>query len=205
MELEEYLEALASERPTPGGGSAATLVTALGAALVAMVARLTHKNAKHAAHHALAAEIAAKADRVRANALLARTEDEAAYGGVVSATSLPKSTPDERSARTLAIQAALGEAARAPLQAAELAKLVAVLAARALELENMLLASDLGCAAEFAQAGLAAAALNVRVNHKYLKDRAAIERGERELSRYEAEVAPLVKRVRFEVARALAL
>ncbi len=205
MELEDYLEALASERPTPGGGSAAAVVTALGAALVAMVARLTHQNPKHAAHHALAADIATKADGVRARALVARTEDEAAYGGVVNATALPKGTPEERSARIVAIQAALGVAAQAPLQAAELAKLVAVLAARALELENMQLASDLGCAAEFAQAGLAAAALNVRVNHKYLKDRAAIERGERELTRYEAEVAPLVKRVRFEVARALAL
>ena len=128
------MEALASERPTPGGGSAATLVTALGAALVAMVARLTHQNAKHAAHHALAAEIATKADGVRARALRARTEDEVAYGGVVTATGLPRSTPDERSARTAAIQAALGDAARAPLHAAELAKLVAILTARALEL-----------------------------------------------------------------------
>ena len=123
----------------------------------------------------------------------------------MKATALPKGTPGERSARTLAIQAALGNAAHAPLEAAELAKLVALLSARALELENMQLASDLGCAAEFARAGLAAAALNVRVNHKYMKDRAAIDTGERELSRYEAEVAPLVKRVRFEVARALAL
>ena len=204
MELEEYLDALASEQPTPGGGSAATLVTALGAALVAMVARLTQRNPKRSSHHALAADIATKAYGIRARALLARTDDEAAYGTVVKATALPKNTPDERSMRTLAIQAALGEAALAPLRTAELAKRLAILTARALELENVQLASDLGCAAEFAQAGFAAAALNVRVNHKYLKDRAAIEMGERELTRYEAELAPLVKRVRSEVARALA-
>jgi formiminotetrahydrofolate cyclodeaminase len=205
VDIEEYIGALASEEPTPGGGSAATLVTALGAALVAMVARLTQNNAKYAEHHALAADLVTKADGVRARALVARTQDEAAYQTVVNATALPKGTSEERSARTAAVQSALGGAARAPLEAAELAKLVAILAARALELENVHLASDLGCAAEFAQAALAAAALNVRVNHKYMKDRAAIDAGERLLRRYEAEVAPLIKRVRFEVARALAL
>jgi formiminotetrahydrofolate cyclodeaminase len=205
VDIEDYIEALASEEPTPGGGSAATLVTALGAALVAMVARLTQKNMKFAAHHALADDLLTKADGVRARALLARTQDEAAYRSVVSATALPKATSEERTVRSAAVQSALGGAARAPLEAAELAKLVAILAARALELENVHLASDLGCAAEFAQAAFAAAALNVRVNHKFMKDRSAIDAGERVLRRYETEVAPLVKRVRFEVARSLAL
>ncbi len=205
MEFEEYLSALASEEPTPGGGSAAALVAALGAALVAMVARLTLQNARLGDAHALARDLARKADDVRARALAARSADESAYGRVVAATALPKATPGERAARTTELQAALAGAARAPMQAAELAKLVAVLAARALELENAHLASDLGCAAEFAAAALAASALNVRINHKFMRDRGAIDANERELSRYESEVAPLVKRVRFEVARALAL
>lgn len=205
MELEEYLAALASAAPTPGGGSAATIVAALGAALVAMVARVTQKNAKFAASHPLAEDIAKKADGVRARAERARVLDETAYAHVVDATALPKATPEERTARTAAVQAALAAAAQAPLRAAELAKLVAILTARALDFDNRHLASDLGCAAEFANAALAASALNVRVNHAFMKDRTAIDAGERELARYESEVAPLVKRVRFEVARALAL
>jgi formiminotetrahydrofolate cyclodeaminase len=203
--LEEYLDALASAAPTPGGGSAATIVITLGAALVAMVGRLTSQNPKYAASHEAALELVKKADGVRARAFAARDVDEAAYGGVVAATALPKATPEERAARTSEVQRALELAAQAPLHAAELAKLVAVLAARALDFDNVPLASDLGCAAEFAHAALAAAALNVRVNHKYMKDRVAIAAAERELARYEREVAPLVKRIRFEVARALAL
>jgi len=199
-----YLDELASAAPTPGGGSAATIVAALGAALVAMVARITRDNAAYASRHAIADNVIAKADTVRAKAMAARERDEAAYGAVVIAMALPKATPDDKTARTAALQTALTGAAAAPLETAGIAKLVADLADRALALENPHLASDLGCAAEFASSALAAAAWNVRVNHKYMKDRDAIERQERELARYERETALLVKRVRFEVARALA-
>ncbi|MGD0476464.1 MAG: cyclodeaminase/cyclohydrolase family protein, partial [Candidatus Velthaea sp.] len=48
LDLQAYLNRLASAQPTPGGGSAATIVGALGAALVAMVARITLGNPKHA-------------------------------------------------------------------------------------------------------------------------------------------------------------
>ena len=203
VELESYLDALASRAPTPGGGSAATIVAACGAALVAMVARVTRENPRYAAKASLTDDLIVEADRVRAQSLLARERDERAYARVVAAMALPKANPGEAAARTAAVQAALADAAQAPLEAAELAKLVAILASRALELDNAHLVSDLGCAAEFAAAALAALASNVRANHKYMKDRGAIERDERTLARYEAETAPLLKRVRFEVARAL--
>lgn len=169
-----------------------------------MVARVTRANIRYAEKSSLTDELITQADTLRTRALVARERDEAAYARVVETTRLPKTTPEEKAARTTAVQAALAGAAEAPLEAAELAKLVAVLAVRALELENAHLASDLGCAAEFAAAALAACAYNVRVNHKYMKEAATIERGELALARYEAEVASLVKRVRFEVARALA-
>lgn len=204
MTFETYLDELASAAPTPGGGSAATVVAALGAALVAMVARITRANTSYAPRHALADELALKADGVRAHALAAREHDEAAYGKVVAAMALPKANRDEKMLRTATLQAALGGAAAAPLHTAEIAKRVAILTERALALENQHLASDLGCAAEFASSALAAAAWNVRVNHKFMKDQVAIDRQEGELARYERETALLVKRVRFEVARTVA-
>jgi formiminotetrahydrofolate cyclodeaminase len=204
VELQTYLDDLASAAPTPGGGSAATIVAALGAALVAMVARITRENGAYAERHALARTLVEKADAVRAKALAARERDEAAYGEVVAAMALPKTGIEQKAARTAALQSALRGAAEAPLATAEIAKLVAVLTERALELDNPHLASDLGCAAEFASSALLAAAWNVRVNHKYMKDRTAIDRQESELARYERETAPLIKRVRFEVARSLA-
>jgi formiminotetrahydrofolate cyclodeaminase len=204
VDIESYLDSLASAAPTPGGGSAAMIVAAAGAALVAMVARITRDNPKYAVHQALADDIIAKADRLRARALAAQRADEEAYGAVIAAMGLPKGTPEERAARTAALQAALTGAAAAPLDGAEIAKLVAVLADRTVALGNANLASDVATAAEFAAAALAASAVNVRVNHKFMKDRATIEAQERELARLESETPPLVKRVRFEVSRAIA-
>ena len=65
MEFEAYLDALASADPTPGGGSAATLVGALAAALCAMVARVTMSTPKLAPLHEEAAAVAEDADDLR--------------------------------------------------------------------------------------------------------------------------------------------
>jgi formiminotetrahydrofolate cyclodeaminase len=194
--LNDYLDALASERPTPGGGSAATIVGALAAALVAMVARITSGNLKLAAHAATAAELTARADDLRAELLHARGEDERAFGAVVAAQALPKSTEAERTARAAALQLTLGAAAAAPLHAAGLALDVLKLSERGLELENRNLASDLGCAAELAAAAVAAAAYNVRANHPYMKDAGRVETQARELALLEGERDALLSRVR---------
>jgi formiminotetrahydrofolate cyclodeaminase len=170
VEIEAYLETLASAAPTPGGGSAATIVGALGAALIAMVARITAENPSYAAHAAEARSIVADADTLRAGLGRARATDERAYGAVVVAMALTKATPEEKSARTARLQAALAGAAAAPLEVAELALEVVRLAQRADALGNRHLASDVACAAIFGRAALAASAQNVRINHAFLKD-----------------------------------
>ena len=78
MEFEAYLDALASADPTPGGGSAATLVGALAAALCAMVARVTMSTPKRAPLHEEAAAVAEDADDLRRRFMELRPVDEAA-------------------------------------------------------------------------------------------------------------------------------
>jgi formiminotetrahydrofolate cyclodeaminase len=202
--IDGYLEALASAAPTPGGGSAATLVAALGAALVAMVARITAESGKHPERGALAEHLISAADERRSDLLAARARDERAYGAVVAAMSLPRATDEEKAARAATLQRALDGAAAAPLYAASLALETLHLAASALELRNANLVSDIGCAAEFAAAALAASAYNVRINHKFMKDRAAIQTQEAALTGFERAAAGLLERVRSETARSLA-
>ncbi len=194
--LPEYLTQLASEWPTPGGGSAATVVGAAGASLVAMVARISSTNPKYAAQKNLAHELVAKADELRAEFLRAKDRDEAAFDRVVAATAMPKDTTEEKQARRDALEIALQHAAAEPLFAAELALETLRIAARALEIPNKNLASDVGCAAEFAGASLAACAYNVRVNHKFMRDTYAIEAQAHVLARYERESAALLAGVR---------
>jgi len=198
--IDDYLAHLASSAPTPGGGSAAAVVGASAAALVAMVARVTLENKRLAAAHDLAAEIARDADRLRDDLLGARADDETAYGAVVAAQALPRTSEAERTVRTLAVQEALAGAASVPLYAAMLSRDVVLLAARALALGNAALASDLGCAAELGNAATAASGYSVRANHAYLADRELIATQGRELVHAMDESAEVRARIRAELA-----
>jgi methenyltetrahydrofolate cyclohydrolase len=197
--LSEYLTQLASEWPTPGGGSAATMVAAAGAALVSMVGRICAANKKYALQADLARELFARGDSLREELLRARERDEAAFDRVVAATAMPKSTQDEKHVRRAALELALAHAAAEPLAAAQLALDVMRLSARALIFENRNLVSDIGCAAEFAAAALAACAYNVRINHRFMHDDTAIDAQAHALERLEREGAALLGEIRKAV------
>jgi formiminotetrahydrofolate cyclodeaminase len=190
--LDAYLERLASDAPTPGGGSAAALVGAVAAALVAMVARI----AKSAPN-----DVVAQADSLRPKLLDARSQDEEAYAAVVAAQALPKSTPDERATRARLLEDALTGAACAPLQTAALLLEVLGLVDRLLTISMGALESDVASAAEFAFAALTACGYNVRVNHRYMRDEMTIRRQALELVRYEAEGGRIVSRARRAAAK----
>ncbi len=170
LDLQAYLNRLASAEPTPGGGSAATLVGAFGAALVGMVARLTLGNAKFAALHTDALLLVSEADTLRARFLAARQADEKEFSAVVRAQALPRTTDAETAARHERIQKALVGAAEAPLHAAALAGDLLALCERVAAFRNVGLMSDVVCAITFGCAALDASEANVRVNHRYLKD-----------------------------------
>jgi methenyltetrahydrofolate cyclohydrolase len=174
MEFEAYLDALASADPTPGGGSAATLVGALAAALCAMVARISLTSAKLAPVHREAAAIAADADDLRRRFIELRPVDEAAFQAVVAAQALPRASDAEKAVRRAALQAALVGAAEAPLESARLAGDAFALTARTAELHNANLMSDVDCALRFARAAFDASAANVEVNHRYITDEATV-------------------------------
>jgi methenyltetrahydrofolate cyclohydrolase len=202
--IDSYLDALASSAPTPGGGSAATLVGALGAALIEMVARITLESPRREAHHAAAREIAGRAEELRAALRTAGERDEAAFSAVGAAGRLPRETAAEQHARAQALEAALTSAADEPLAAAGLARDLLELCAAAVGLEHRGLASDVGCGAEFALASLRACAYNVRVNHRFMKDAATIARQAAMLDAIERDAATAAETVRSGVARLLA-
>jgi formiminotetrahydrofolate cyclodeaminase len=170
MEIEGYLDALASAEPTPGGGSAATLVGALAAALCAMVARISLTSRKLAPVHEEAAAIVDDADDLRRRFLELRPLDEAAFRAVILAQALPRATDEEAAERRARLQRALIGAAETPLEAARLTTDAFALTARTAELHNANLMSDVDCAMRFARAAFDASAANVEVNHRYITD-----------------------------------
>jgi methenyltetrahydrofolate cyclohydrolase len=164
LSLEQFLDRLASGDATPGGGSAASLAGALGAALVSMVCNLTAGRDRFADVEDEVRAILAEAERARARLQAGVQADAVAYGGVIAALRLPRGTESEKQARREAIQAATKEATRAPLEIVEGCLAVVALCERAVRPTNPNAASDLVVAALLAAAALEGAAANVETN-----------------------------------------
>lgn len=116
--VQGFLDSVASAEPTPGGGSAGAVVAAMGAALLAMVARLTSGRSGYENVSAQMRDVAERADAERAAFIVLADRDAEAFDAVMAAFKLPKSDEAERSSRSSAIQAAFAGAAAVPLEVA---------------------------------------------------------------------------------------
>ena len=108
MELAEltvrgFTEEIASASPAPGGGSAAALAGAVGAALTAMVSGLTLGRKKYEAVQELVLRAQAQADALRKRLLAAMEQDTQTFLQVSAAYAMSKQTPEEKQARSSAI------------------------------------------------------------------------------------------------------
>jgi len=158
--LDGWIEELAGEAPTPGGGSAAALAGTLAAALVAMVARLTVGRKAYAAVEAQAKEILAEADRLRGELRRLVDEDAAAYEGVSRAYKIPKSDPH----RAQAIDDALLAAARPPAEVVKRGRRLLALAQTIEQIGNKNAVSDARVAGMLAKTAIDGATENVNAN-----------------------------------------
>ena len=169
--IDKFLEALASSAPTPGGGGAAALCGALGIALGNMVGNLTLGKKKYADVQEDIAELNAKAEALRAGFVALVDADAEAFAPLSRAYSIPKDDP----ARDEIMEPALLRAAEAPLEimrkCAEALELISGYAAKG----SALAISDAGCAAALCGAAMEAAALNVKINTKSMKNRAVAD------------------------------
>ncbi len=167
----DFLDALAAGTAAPGGGSAAAYSGAAAAALVAMVARLTIGKKKYAAAEESMKKIVEQAEALRSTLFAGVAKDAAAYEAVMQALKLPKSTPEQESARKAHLEQATLGAMHTPLETANQAVQVLELAQAVVEQGNLNAISDGGSAAALARAALDGAALNVRINANSLADR----------------------------------
>jgi len=167
--LHEYLGALRSGSPTPGGGSAAAYAGAMGASLAAMVCRLTLAAAEDSSPHQLA-PTADRLDMLVDELSESARQDEECFARYRAAAALPKSTPDEKRARSLALQASLHTAAETPLLTARRALEALPLASLAAEHGTRHALSDIDVARSLLGACIDGALIFVAVNAKSIKD-----------------------------------
>ncbi|MFF0991492.1 cyclodeaminase/cyclohydrolase family protein [Kocuria nitroreducens] len=167
--LNDYLERLASREPTPGGGAAAALHAAQGAALIAMVARYT-TGARYAQHEEQSLRIAARADDIIPEALRLADDDEKAFAAVIAAYRLPSASEEDRAARSLAVQQATIAAAAPPRALIGLATEVIDLGRELAEFSNPHVISDVAAASEAARAAIATALITLDMNISAITD-----------------------------------
>lgn len=187
--IEGFLDALASDAATPGGGAVAGLCGAAGAALISMVCRLTvgregYEEAEVAMRRYLEQAVAA-----RGVFLELADRDAQAFDAVISAFKMPKEDDRQKAERSAAIQRAYEGAARVPLEIAQRAVDLMESAKSATELGNANAASDGLVAALALHTATHSALANVEINVAALKDETIARelRGETEALKTRAE------------------
>ena len=156
LNCDEFLERLASKEPVPGGGGAAALGGAIGAALTSMVANLTVGKEKFLSVEGEMIRLAAASKYLRKELLQLVQEDASVFEAFMKCYKMPKATDLEKELRQIKIQEAAKMAAEIPLKIGE--KALAVLL------------TDAAVAALMARAAVRSAVYNVKINLNLISD-----------------------------------
>ncbi|HEY3116993.1 MAG TPA: cyclodeaminase/cyclohydrolase family protein [Chloroflexota bacterium] len=172
LSINDFLDRLASDDPTPGGGALAALAGAQAGAMLAMVCQLTVGRPRFAAVEDQVRGLLDQLAGCRRELLALADADADVYGEVAAAYRLPRGTDAEKATRTAAIQAALVGATEVPLQTMEAAARVLRLAVQTAEAGNPTLLPDVSVGVHIALAGLRGAQEQARYNVASLTDAA---------------------------------
>ena len=203
LKTAEFVDLLASDAPAPGGGSAAALEGALGAALTAMVCGLTVGKKKYAEFQELAESAQAKATDLKARFVDVMDRDTEAFNVVSAAFGMPKATDEEKAARSAAIQEGLKGCTKTPFEMMELAVETLELTASILGKSNDSAASDLGVSALSLRAAIQGAWLNVLINIGSLKNKELAEDYRAKGEALLAKALPLADQIYDTVVKAM--
>ena len=149
----EFLDAVAARAPAPAAGACAAITAAAAAALAAKAARFSPGEL---------GELAADAERLRAEVVPLADTDGEAYGAVLAALRLPPSDPDRQERLATAVAAAT----EIPLRIARIGAEVATLAGRLEREGNPNLRGDAQAAALLADGATQAAVALVQINRE---------------------------------------
>jgi formiminotetrahydrofolate cyclodeaminase len=201
--LGDFLEALGSEQPVPGGGAACAVSAALAAALTAMVVRLSLDRPKYVGFASLHAEALAASDTARARFLELADADAKAYAAYRAARSLPHETDAQEELRASAIRGAARTATNVPLDTVRACHTQVELVDRLAGRTNLHVASDLEVAALLLDSAARSAAANVRANLPFVGDPGFVSAVIAELDQRLQQIQSTVDRARERVGKDL--
>ena len=166
-----FADETASESPAPGGGSISAYLGALGAALGTMVANLSAHKPGWDDRWQEFSDWAVRGQEIKDDLIALVDEDTNAFNKVMAAFGLPKSTEEEKAARSAAIQEATKHATEVPFLTMQRSFDSFQLIQAMVENGNPNSVSDAGVGALCARSAIMGANLNVKINAASLKDR----------------------------------
>jgi methenyltetrahydrofolate cyclohydrolase len=167
--LAEFRDRLASDAPTPGGGSAAMVAATIGLGLVVMALRVTSRRPEPPAD---IAALILSGERLMAELGRHADADIAVFEAYMEAVRLPRATEAEKAARRRALQDAAVAATEVPLNAAQTTLEAIDLAQRAAHVAHLQIVSDVGAGAAVLHGALNAVLYAVDINLRTITDEA---------------------------------
>jgi glutamate formiminotransferase / formiminotetrahydrofolate cyclodeaminase len=174
-DLVSFANETASESPAPGGGSISAYVGALGASLATMVANLSSHKRGWDERWEEFSDAAERGQKIKDALLRMVDEDTDAFNLIMLAYGLPKTTPEEKMVRKVAIQAGTRTAIEVPFKVMQLSFESFPLIKQMVETGNPNSITDAGVGALCARAAVRGAFMNIQVNTSGLDDKAYAE------------------------------
>ncbi len=169
--IDEYIEALSSKAPVPGGGGVSALTGALASGLARMVCSLTVGKKKYAADEPEIIAIPEKLSFITEKLYACMKKDAEAFEPLSKAYGMPKDTEEQIAEKNRVMEKCLYEAALPPLEICTIITEMTGMIDTVRIKGSTLAVSDAGCSAALAEAAFKAAALNVMINTRLMKDR----------------------------------
>ncbi len=201
--VSEFLDTTASSSPAPGGGSVSALAGSLGAALTAMVCRLTIGKKKYADVEQSMQDTLTKVEPIKNRCRALIDEDTVAFNGVMAAFGLPKETDEQKSARTRAIHEATRKATLVPLELMRTLNTSLPFVDVVAQKGNANSRSDAGVAALLIGTAARGAALNVYVNLSGLPEDSFREETQLEAEELERKIVAATEGIAAQVRKSL--
>ncbi|MCR4694268.1 MAG: cyclodeaminase/cyclohydrolase family protein [Pseudobutyrivibrio sp.] len=169
--INDFTEALASKSPTPGGGGASAMVSAIGIALGSMVGQYTIGKKKYAENEEIIKSAMEQAENLRKELMNCIEEDARAFEPLSKAYGLGKDEPG----RDEILEKCLRDAAAIPLKILKLACSAVELQKDFADYGSTMMTSDAVTGFVLLEGAMKGAAINVKVNTRLMKDRTYAE------------------------------
>ena len=185
LTVKQFLGKVSGNDPVPGGGSIAALNGSIAASLAAMVAGLTIGKKGYEDKTELMEKIQKAMLENKAAFIADVDKDSEAYDKVFGCFKMPKETPEQKAARSAAIQEATKFAAEVPMSVARRAYEIMDMIAEVARKGNSNAVTDACVAMMAARSSVLGALLNVKINLGSLKDADYVARMKKEADELE--------------------